>query len=108
MSDTSRPPTGEEIAAAIKHVHQARREAWPPPDELREADVQPLKMLALVAGWGKMRTDWMEKVEELIEGAPVISSVAELEQWEREFIAMLQQSANDFRLQLMASVLDDE
>lgn len=110
MSEEFRPPTGEEVAAAIRAVHKARQDAWPEEElqELQNANVPPMTMLALVAGYGQMRTKWLEKVEELIEQAPLVPTIAELEQWEREFVAMIETMAREFRSDQMMSLLDPD
>jgi hypothetical protein len=52
-----------------------------------------------------MRTDWMEKVETLIELFPLADDVVDLWNMERDLVTELESSANAFRLELM-SILD--
>lgn len=99
-------PTPQQISDAIARVHKARREILPPSDEFLDAPIDA-RLMAWVTNWEKMRIDWMECLENVIEEFPLADTVNSLEWMVRELKLMLRISEEKYRLE-MKSILDEE
>jgi hypothetical protein len=99
-------PTPAQIADAIAHVNAARREAWPPADELGDADIPPMKLMAWLVTWEKARQGWIETCADLAAKIPLFADAQEMADGVNELAAAMQASAHEMRLEMMA-LLDE-
>jgi hypothetical protein len=101
----SEAPSPQQVRAAIARIHQARRESWPKAEEFGNADIEPMKMMAWLVTWDRLRNSWMETNEGLVEKLITVESVELLNELAQSTIDEMESTAKG-HLEAMAKLLD--